>query len=103
MLPREKSTPRLEWPPLRIFRSSGTCLTSGVETHVLNGIPIKVYSPEKTIADCFKFRNKIGLSIAIEALKDYLERKDANRKKLMEFARICRVERIMTPYLEALQ
>ncbi len=103
MLPREKSTPKLEWPPLRVFRSSGKCLTSGVETHEINGIPIKVYSPEKTVADCFKFRNKIGLDVAIEALKDYLDRKGASRAKLMEYARICRVERIITPYLEALQ
>ncbi len=102
MLPHEKSTPKLEWPPIRVFRSSGKALTGGVEIHEVDGIPINVYSAAKTVADCFKFRNKIGTNIAVEALRDYLEQKDFDRAELIKYARICRVERVMTPYLETL-
>jgi predicted transcriptional regulator of viral defense system len=101
-LPRTVKRPRLDYPPLRVFWFSGEALTAGVEEHKIDGVVVNVYGPEKTVADCFKFRNKIGLDVAIEALKLCHERKGATPRKLQHFARICRVERVMRPYLEAL-
>lgn len=93
--------PRLDYPPLRVFWFSGAALTTGIETHEVDGISIKVYGPEKTVADCFKFRHKIGLDVAIEALRLCRERKGSTPRKLLHYARVCRVEQIMRPYLEA--
>ena len=101
-LPRTVKRPRLDYPPLRTFWFSGDALSAGIEEHLFDGVTIKVYGPEKTVADCFKFRNQIGLDVAIEALKLCRERKGATPRKLLHYARICRVERIMLPYLEAL-
>ena len=101
-LPRAVKRPRLDHPPLRVFWFSGESLTEGIEEHKIDGVKVRVYGPEKTVADCFKFRNKIGLDVAIEALKLCRERKGATPRKLLHYARICRVERIMRPYLEAL-
>ena len=101
-LPRTVKRPRLEYPPLRVFWFSGEALTAGVEEHTMDHVSVKVYGPEKTVADCFKFRNRIGLDVAIEALKLCRERKGSTPRKLLHYARICRVERIMRPYLEAL-
>ena len=72
----------------------------GIEKHSLNGLPLKVYSPAKTVADCFKFRNRYGLDTALEALRDGWRRKKFTIDELNEAARICRVNRIMTPYME---
>jgi predicted transcriptional regulator of viral defense system len=101
-LPRSVKRPRLNYPPLRIFWFSGTALIVGIEQHRIDGVPIKIYGPEKTVADCFKFRHKIGLDVAIEALKLCRERKGSTPRTLLHYARICRVERILRPYLEAL-
>ncbi len=101
-LPRTVKRPRLDHPPLRVFWFSGESLTEGIEDHKIDGVKVKVYGPEKTVADCFKFRNKIGLDVAIEALKLCRERKGSTPRKLLHYARICRVERVMRPYLEAL-
>lgn len=95
--------PRISHPPIRVFRYQDALLNAGVETHDLEGHTIKVFSPEKTIADCFKYRNKIGLDIAIEALRLYWQRQRPDIPTLMKYARICRVDRIMRPYMEALQ
>jgi predicted transcriptional regulator of viral defense system len=100
-LPRQVKRPRLDHPPLRVFWFSGAALTTGIEAHDLDGISIKVYGPEKTVADCFKFRHKIGLDVAIEALRLCRERKGSTPRKLLHYARVCRVEQIMRPYLEA--
>ncbi len=102
-LPRGKTSPRLAYPRLRVFWFSGAALTEGVETHQVDGLPLRVYGPEKTVADCFKFRNKIGLDVALEGLRFYLERRGASRSTLLHYARVCRVERVMLPYLEAMQ
>ncbi|MBL7543652.1 MAG: type IV toxin-antitoxin system AbiEi family antitoxin domain-containing protein [Bdellovibrionaceae bacterium] len=75
---------------------------SGIEEKNIGGIKFKVYDPEKTIVDCFKFRNKIGSDLAVEALKEWKKKRPKNLKKLLEYARICRVEKIMAPYIEAL-
>ncbi len=88
-------------PPLEIVRMSGPALTSGIEERVIEGVRVRVYGPAKTVADCFKFRNKIGLDVAIEALRDYRRRR-GGIDELVRYAEICRVARVMRPYLEAL-
>ena len=101
-LPRTVKRPRLDHPPLRVFWFSGESLTEGIEEHKIDGVIVSIYGPEKTVADCFKFRNKIGPDVAIEALKLCRERKGSTPRKLLHYARVCRVERVMRPYLEAL-
>ena len=94
--------PRLIQPPIRTYRFSGESFTAGVETHELDGVPVRIYSPEKTLADCFKFRNRIGLDTAVEAVRFYGERRPVRIDELLHYASICRVKKIIRPYLEAL-
>jgi predicted transcriptional regulator of viral defense system len=101
-LERGTETPRLSHPPIRVFWFSGEAFTAGIETHKLDGASVRIYSPEKTISDCFKYRNKIGLDTAIEALKLYREKRRFKAEDLMQIARVCRVEKVIRPYLEAL-
>ena len=101
-LPRGAEPTRLEYPPLRVVWFTGAAFTEGVETHTLDGVAVRIYSAEKTLADCFKYRNKIGLDVAVEALKLYRKRRPIRSSELLRFARICRVEKVMRPYLEAL-
>ncbi len=101
-LPQPAEKPRLEFPPLDIVWLSKKAYSSGITEQTVDGIPIKIYSREKTIADCFKFRNKIGLDVALEALKDYLKITDHNIDELLIYARIDRVESLLSRYLEAL-
>jgi predicted transcriptional regulator of viral defense system len=93
--------PRGTTPPLRIVRFSGRALTEGVEVHEIEGVRVRVYGPAKTVADCFKYRNKIGLDVALEALRDYRRQHPAGMDELWHFARTCRVSNVMRPYLEA--
>ena len=95
-------TPVLTSPSLRIVRLSGPSLTEGIENHQVEGVPVRVYSAAKTVADCFKFRNKIGLDVAIEALKDSLRQKKANVNEIYRYAKVCRVSNVIRPYMEAL-
>lgn len=99
---RDSRPPRVDYPPVRVFRFSGETFSSGIESERVDGISLRIYSPEKTIADCFKYRNKIGLDTAVEALRLYRERKRLKVDNLMRFASICRVEKVIRPYLEAL-
>ncbi len=101
-LRRGAEEPRLDHPPIRIYRFTGEAFSEGVEIHEIDGVTVRIYSPEKTLADCFKFRNKIGLDIAIEAIRFYRERKKIKTNELMRHAAICRVEKIIRPYIEAL-
>jgi len=101
-LARGAERPRLDYPPLRVFWFTGEAFTQGVSIHDVDGIPVRIYCPEKTLADCFKYRNKIGLDVAIEALRLYRDRGTVRTDDLMRFARVCRVARVMRPYLEAL-
>lgn len=101
-LPRRTRYPRLDHPPLRVFLLTGAAYTEGIETHAIEGIPLRVYGPAKTVVDCFKFRNKIGIDVAVEALRLARERKRVTPRALLQYARLCRVERVMRPYLEAL-
>lgn len=94
-------SPRLDHPPLTIHRFSDAALHDGKQEHSIDGVRVKIYSPEKTLADCFKFRNKIGMDVVLEALKLYKTRKKFNLNELLRCARICRVENVMRPYLEA--
>ena len=93
--------PRVAYPPLRVVRFSGNALREGIEDHVLEGVHVRVFSPAKTVADCFKYRNKIGLDVAIEALRESLRARRCSRDDLWGYARVCRVHNVMRPYLEA--
>jgi len=93
--------PKEDIIPLRIVRFSGKALTSGVEIYTIEGVNVKVYKPAKTVADCFKYRNKIGLDVAIEALRDCWRKKLATSDELWHYAKVCRVARVMRPYLES--
>ena len=99
-LEKGAESPRIDHPPIVVYRFSQTSLAAGIEKHEIDGVKIRVYRPEKTIADCFKFRNKIGMDIVLEALRLYRARKKASLQRLLEYARICRVEKVMSPYLE---
>lgn len=99
-LPQKTKAPRLDYPPLDIVYISETPYTAGIEEHTLDGVPVRIYSREKTITDCFKFVSKIGLDIALEALKDYLRQPERNLGELLRCARVNRVEKIMQPYLQ---
>jgi predicted transcriptional regulator of viral defense system len=93
--------PSIESPALRVLRFSGRALTEGVDTHVIEGVQVRIYCPAKTVADCFKYRNKIGVDVAIEALRDALRTRKATVDEIHRFAKICRVANVMRPYLEA--
>lgn len=98
---RKAWRPRPGYPPLRLAFLSGDAFTQGIETHRVSGVPVRVYSAAKTVADCFKFRRKIGLDVALEALADYRRRHRSGMDELWRFALTCRVARVMRPYLEA--
>lgn len=101
-LDRRAWRPTLAYPPLRIVRYTGEALTQGVESHTIEGHAVKVYGVAKTLADCFKYRNKIGLDVALEALREAWRGKRFTMEALDRYAAICRVQRVMQPYLEAL-
>lgn len=101
-LPEKARRPRLDYPRLRVARFSGAALTEGIEHHRFEGVVVRVYSAAKTVADCFKYRNKIGIDVAVEALKDFTRKHRGGATELARFARICRVARVMQPYLDAL-
>jgi len=94
--------PRMNYPPLRIVRFSREALGAGIEEHQIEGVTVHVYTPAKTVADCFKYRNKIGLDVAIEALRECWRARRCTMDDLWHFAGICRVRNVMRPYLEAL-
>ena len=100
-LPRTARIPRLDHPPIKVFRFSPESLNAGIETHSLDGVAIRVYCREKTLADVFKYRNKVGLDIALEALRAYRSQPKRDYQAVMRFARVCRVQNVIRPYLEA--
>ena len=93
--------PPIDYPPLRIVRFSGTAFEQGIDRHQIEGVSIPVYNPAKTVADCFKYRHKIGLDVAIEALRDCRRQRLCTNDDLWHYAQICRVANVMRPYLEA--
>ena len=94
--------PKIDYPPLRIVRHSGQSLSYGIETRKIEGIKVSVYSPAKTVADCFKYRNKIGLDVAIEALRDCRLQKKATNEEIWRAAKVCRMANVIRPYLESI-
>ncbi len=99
---RDEKPPRPDYPPVHAYRFSGSAFTEGIEVHLLEGVRVRIYNAEKTLADCFKYRHKIGIDTAIEAVKLYRERKPMNVDAILRYAGICRVSKIMQPYLESL-
>lgn len=102
-LPNKAHIPKIDYPPLHIVRFSGPALSQGVEAHVVDGTTIHVYSVAKTVADCFKYRNKIGLDVALEALRESRREKRATNDELWHYAKICRVSNVMRPYMESVE
>ena len=100
-LPRTARVPRLDHPPIKVFRFSPESLNAGIETHILDGVALRVYCREKTLADIFKYRNKVGLDVALEALRAYRSQPKRDFQTVMKYARNCRVENVIRPYLEA--
>ncbi len=93
--------PSVEFPALRIVRFSGRSLADGIETHLIEAVPVRIYSPAKTVADFFKYRNKIGMDVALEALRDALRKRKATIDEIHRFAKVCRVANVIRPYLES--
>lgn len=94
--------PKISSVSHRIVRYSEKTLKSGVHIHKIEGVSVKIFTPAKTAADCFKYRRKIGLDVALEALKDVLKQRKATVDEIVHFAKLCRVSRVIQPYLEAL-
>ena len=100
---RKAWRPRVEYPPLRLFYLSGSALREGVEEHDVGGVPVRVFSAAKTVADCFKFRNKIGTDVAVEALREYRRTHPKRLEAVWRYAEVDRVTKVIRPYLEAVQ
>ncbi len=98
---RKARRPRVAYPPLRVLRFSGAALHEGIEEHQIEGVTVRVYSIAKTVADCFKYRNKIGLDVALEALRACRTERRCTHQELWHYAQINRVTHVMKPYLEA--
>lgn len=101
-LPPTARHPRPRSMPLRVVRFSGSALTEGVDEYMIEGVKVRVYNPAKTVADCFKYRNKIGLDVALEALRETWRARRATMDELWRYAEVCRVATVMRPYLESL-
>jgi len=97
-----KRRPKEPGLPIRLVQFSGESFSAGIEERDIKGVKVKIYSPAKTVADCFKFRNKIGLDVALEALRDCRRQRKCSNDDLYRFAKVCRVWKIMRPYLEAM-
>ena len=102
-MPRGSHVPRINYPPIKMVQMTGDVYTEGIETVERDGVALRVYSVAKTVADCFKHRNKIGLDVALEALKDVRTKRRASADDLWRYAKICRVANVMRPYLEAVE
>lgn len=101
-LDRRAARPQVRLPKMRIVRFSGKALTEGVDEHNIEGVQVRIYNIAKTVTDCFKYRNKIGLDVALEALRDVLHGRKCSIDELWKYAKICRVTKIIRPYMEAI-
>lgn len=101
-IPHKAHPPKLTYPPLRVVHMSGEAMTAGIETVDVAGVAVRVFGVAKTVADCFKFRNKIGLDVALEALNEAWSQRRVSMDELWRYAQICRVANVMRPYMEAL-
>lgn len=97
---RDSYVPTMDYPPLIVYQFSDRAYRSGIEEHRIDDVKVKIYNAEKTLTDCFKFRNKVGMDVVLEALKLYKSRKKFNIKELLEYAKVNRVEKVIRPYLE---
>lgn len=102
-LEKGSAQPRLSYPPISLVRLSGPSFSEGIDEHNIEGVVVRIYNPAKTVADCFKFRNRIGLEAAIEAVRECLHERKATSDEIYHYAKICRVWNVMKPYLEAIQ
>lgn len=102
-MPRGSHVPRIDYPPIKMVQMSGEVYNAGIEEHLRDGVKLRVYGVAKTVVDCFKHRNKIGLDVALEALKDARAQRKATADDLWRYAKICRVTNVMRPYLEAIE
>lgn len=100
-MPRGSHPPRVDYPPIKMVQFTGNAYSAGIEEVERDGIKLRVYSVAKTVADCFKHRNKVGLDVALEALKDARSRNKASVDDIWRFAKVCRVANVMRPYLES--
>ncbi len=101
MLEGSVNKPVFIYPPINVMHASGDAFKFGIEIHHINKVPVKIYTPAKTVADCFKYRNKIGLDIAVEALKEVIKNRKAGIDEIWKAAKVCRVSNVIRPYLEA--
>lgn len=101
-LPRGTKRPQIDYPPLEFIWPIERIYSAGIDDHVIDGVPIKIYNKEKTIADCFRYRSKVSLSIAIESLKDYMNTPKPDLDTLINYATIDRVDKIIIPYIKAI-
>jgi predicted transcriptional regulator of viral defense system len=101
-IPRKTRPPKIDSSPVKIVKFSGEGYRNGIEKHIIENNEIKIYNIPKTIADCFKYRNKLGMDVAIEALKDVMLNKQATVDEIIKYSEICRVRKIITPYMESL-
>ena len=101
-LPKSTKAPQIKYPPIRTFYYEKATYEEGIEKHIIDGISVNIYSAEKTVVDCFKFRNKIGLDIAIEALRLCHEKRKSMPVDFMKFAETARVTSVIMPYLQAI-
>ena len=101
-IPHKGRAPKMDYPPLRIVRFSGKALTEGIEEHLIDGVTVKVSNVARTVVDCFKFRNKIGLDVALEALREAWDSKRISMDELWRYATMFRVANVMRPYMESL-
>jgi predicted transcriptional regulator of viral defense system len=101
-LPRNTNTPALRFPPIQVCRFSGASLTEGVERVQIDDVTVQIFNLPKTVVDCFRLRNKIGTEVAVEALQQATRRKGVSPTEILHYARLCRIERVILPYLESL-
>jgi len=102
-MPRGSHVPRIDYPPIKMVQMTGGVYSEGIETVERDGVKLRVYGVAKTVADCFKHRNKIGLDVALEALKEVRAKRTATADDLWRYAKLCRVANVMRPYLEAVE
>jgi len=102
MIDRDAYKPKIERPPVRVIYASGESLTRGVEAYLIEGVSVRVTNPAKTVTDCFKYRDRVGQDVAIEALRDCLQQRKASPSEIYEMAKIDRVAKTIRPYIEAL-
>lgn len=102
-LPRRTKAPRLDFPPTRVFWFSGPALSEGIDVESIDGVDVRIYNLPKTVVDCFRFRNKLGLDVATEALNQAIKSKGVPPSEILRYARLCRIKSVILPYVEAIQ